>query len=148
MCNQWQLHHPAAPLKTSPVIAILQMHGTFKSKADSISVLKKKSSIGGNMQHSIWVLGKLLYMWYSWRGMAVAIIMAPPTGISEMANERQGQKEIEGWDQSGKKKQRWHPHLMKVNPKKRWQAYFQQIKSYEGGDEGLLGPPYKYIIQI
>lgn len=80
------------------------MHGTFKSKADSISVLKKKSSIGGNMQHSIWVLGKLLYMWYSWRGMAVAIIMAPPTGISEMANERQGQKEIEGWDQSGKKK--------------------------------------------
>lgn len=56
------------------------------------------------MQHSIWVLGKLLYMWYSWQGMAVAIIMAPPTGISEMANERQGQKEIEGWDQSGKKK--------------------------------------------
>jgi len=31
------------------------------------------------MQNSIWVLGKLPYMWYSWRGMAVAIIMAPPT---------------------------------------------------------------------
>jgi len=79
------------------------MHGTFNSKADSISVLTK-SSIGDNMQHSIWVLGKLLYMWYSWCGMAVAIIMAPPTGISKMANERQGQKEIEGWDRSGKKK--------------------------------------------